>query len=179
MAIRIGFSQGEDELLKGNELPARPQLDGILNSNGTYFALNNSTYLDIILESSDPIELTLRSVPEMVTMRIEPILGSTSTQITLHGLVPLTTYHKYEDDYHNLTVFTADANGDYTYLQDLTRQHFVFIIPGSGSKFTTSSTMSTDVKYIKDDATGGDCTSIGNWKSSTKTCMAFFNDGFL
>ncbi|MEA3293909.1 MAG: NosD domain-containing protein [Euryarchaeota archaeon] len=154
------------------ELPDESQKQGHLMANGTYFELNNSQYLNITLYSSNPIELTLKSIPEMVTIRIESITDAVSTQITLTGFEPLTTYHKYEDDYHNLTSFITDSDGKYSYNQDLTKGHIIFILPGSGTKSTTSSTLSplSTVKYILDDATGGDCTSIGNWDSSTKTC---------
>jgi len=62
------------------------------------------------------------------------------------------------DDFQNLTVFTADNSGSYTYTQDFLEQHFLFIQTVSGTKF------------LVDNATGGDCTSIGTWNSASKTC---------
>ncbi len=94
----------------------------------------------------------------MVTMNIESVSNASSTQITLGGFVPQTTYHKYEDDYHNHTAFITDANGSYTYTQDLSDTHLVFIQPRPSTKF------------INDNATGGDCTSIGIWDAANKTC---------
>ena len=91
------------------------------------------------------------SAPEMVTMRIESASDAVSAQISVGGFAPLTTYHKYEDDYHNHTAFTTDANGKYTYIQDLSKKNLVFIQPRPSTRF------------INTNATGGDCTSIGEW----------------
>lgn len=136
------------------------QMQGRIEGIGTYFEITNSEYLNIKLNSSESIKLTLESVPEMVTINIDSSTSAiaTSTQITLSGFNPLTTYYKYEDDYHNLTEFVADENGNYSYIQDLFQPHLVFIQPRKSTKF------------IKDDATGGDCYLIGVWDISTKTC---------
>src|SRR3990170_6446171 len=45
---------------------------GRLEANGIDFQLVNSDYLNIDLESSEPIKLILESGPEMVIMHIEP-----------------------------------------------------------------------------------------------------------
>jgi parallel beta-helix repeat protein len=72
-------------------------------------------------------------------------------------------YYKYEDDYHNLTPFTTDADGEYTYTQDLSMDHLVFIQPRESTKF------------IKDNSAGGDCWLIGTWDASSKTCTLTMN----
>ncbi|MCD4843981.1 MAG: right-handed parallel beta-helix repeat-containing protein, partial [Methanosarcinales archaeon] len=69
--------------------------------------------------------------------------------------------------YHNMTVFTTDSIGRYTYTQDISKRHYVFFLPGSGDMVIQSG---PDIKFINDGATGGDCTSIGNWDPGTKTC---------
>jgi hypothetical protein len=157
----------DNELQYDNVQHVQRQLPGSLTANGTYFELNDSKYPNITLTSSRTIKLTLESIPEMVTIYIEKISEATSTQITIGGFEPQTTYHKYEDDYHNQTVFTTDSNGIYTYTQDLTEKHYVFIIPWSDN---ISIENGPNVKFIRDDATGGDCTFIGTWDSDTKTC---------
>lgn len=136
------------------------QIPGAVEGEGTHFEINDSQYLNIVLDSSEPIKIRMESVPEMITMMIESgsSISSTSTQITISSLSFLTTYYKYQDDYHNLTEFIADENGNYVYSQDLSKPHFVFIQPRASTKF------------IKDDATGGDCYLIGTWDNSTKTC---------
>ncbi|MCE8425607.1 MAG: right-handed parallel beta-helix repeat-containing protein [Candidatus Methanoperedens sp.] len=131
---------------------------GRLEANGTHFEIKNSSYLNVTLDSSEPINLTLESAPEMVTMHIETASGAASAKIILGGFLPQTTYHKYEDDYHNHTAFTTDANGNYSYTQHISNKHLIFIQPRPSTKF------------INDNATGGDCTSIGTWNSVTKIC---------
>jgi parallel beta-helix repeat protein len=131
---------------------------GRLEANGTQFELKNSSYLNITLDSSEPIKLVLESTPEMVTMHIESASSAASSQITMSGFLPSTTYHKYEDDYHNHTAFTTNAGGNYSCVQDISVPHLVFIQPRASTKF------------IIDNETGGDCTSIGTWNAATKTC---------
>lgn len=147
-----------DELPGLDALSGTTQMPGRIESTGTHFELTNSEYLNISLDSSAEVKLRLESVPQMVTMFIESASGALSTQITLSGFAPETTYHKYEDNYHNHEPFTTDANGGYTYTQDLSVPHTVFVQTRKSTKF------------IRDDATGGDCYAIGIWDSPTKTC---------
>ncbi|HDO23711.1 MAG TPA: hypothetical protein ENG99_00665 [bacterium] len=133
---------------------------GTIKGAGTHFEITDSEYLNIVLDSTEKINLRMESMPEMLTMEIGPVSSSTpSAQIALSGFEPSTTYYKYQDDYHNLTKFTTDENGGYSYTQDLSESHLVFIQPRKSTKF------------IKDDSTGGDCSSIGNWDNATKTCI--------
>lgn len=148
----IAQTTGDDVMPSGSIMP------GTTQGTGTHFEVTDSEYLNIVLDSSETITLRLESVPEMVTMNIEAASNAASTQITLTGFEPLTTYYKYEDDYHNLVELTTDGNGSYSWAQDLSQSHLVFVQPKKSTKF------------IKDDATGGDCTSIGTWDSATKTC---------
>lgn len=141
-----------------SEPPPELQIPGRVEGTGTCFEITDSEYLNITLTSSQPISLVLASVPEMVTMEIESASGATSAEVTLEGFAPGTTYYKYEDDYHNEVAFTTDGGGAYAYVQDLSGPHHVFIQPRASTLF------------IKDDATGGDATSIGTWDWATKTC---------
>lgn len=97
-----------------NITAAEFQLPGRLESEGTHFELKDSSYLNITLNSSEPVKVILESVPEIITFRIESISGANSTQITLFGFLPATTYYKYEDNYHNLELFVTDNTGKYT-----------------------------------------------------------------
>ncbi|MEK7496112.1 MAG: hypothetical protein AAB616_01435, partial [Patescibacteria group bacterium] len=111
------------------DFPPEFKILGAIESEGNHFEINDSDYLNIVLNSSESIKLRMESIPEMITMMIESSASSTttSTQITLSGLTPLTKYYKYQNDYHNLTEFITDENGTYTYIQDLSKPHFVFI----------------------------------------------------
>jgi parallel beta-helix repeat protein len=121
-------------------LLAEPQMPGRIEGTGTYFEVSDSNYLNITFQSSEPVHLMLESVPEMIVMHIEAAEGATSIQITLSGFLPSTTYYKYEDDYHNLITLTTDPNGSYSYTQDLTEPHLVFIQPHASTKFIPSDT---------------------------------------
>ncbi|MDO8572514.1 MAG: NosD domain-containing protein [bacterium] len=147
---------------RAQELPSfEPSTrSGVVEGTSANFSITDSAYLNISLDSTEVIKLRMESVPNMVTMTIESpaLLIATSTQITLYGFTTSTTYYKYEDNYHNLTQFTTDENGAYSYTQDISTPHIVFIQTHKSTKF------------IRDDATGGDCTLIGNWDSAIKTC---------
>ena len=133
-------------------------LPGQAIGEGIFFEIKNSQYLNISLTSSEKISAVLESVPKMITIMIEPSSLATSTHITIDGLIPLFNYYLYHDNYHNLTEFISDENGKYEYIQDISDFHFVIIQERKSTKF------------IKDDATGGDCSSIGLWNNSKKTC---------
>jgi M6 family metalloprotease-like protein len=142
-------------------MPTDPfQMKGETAGIGTHFAITDSEYLNITLDSFETIDIKLTSIPKVITMMFNRASSTSAavTKITLAGFLPNTTYYKYEDDYHNLTEFTTDGDGNYSYNQDISVRHFVFIQ-------TVKST-----KFIADNATGGDCTTIGNWNQTTKTC---------
>ncbi|MCK9351268.1 MAG: right-handed parallel beta-helix repeat-containing protein [Candidatus Pacebacteria bacterium] len=141
-----------------NFLSSEPmRMKGETYGIGKHFAITDSEYLNITLDSTEDIDLKLVSRPKVITMMFEAA-STTNTQITLSGLLKNTAYYKYEDDYHNLTQFTTDSNGSYAYIQDIFVRHFVFIQTRKSTKF------------IADNATGGDCTAIGTWNQPTKTC---------
>ena len=132
---------------------------GIAEGIGTHFEITGSDFLNIALDSTEEVEIWVSSIPEIISIEISSTTNSSeATEITLSGLAPETNYFKYEDSFSNLVEFTTDANGTYTYVQDLSEQHLIIIQ-------THRST-----KIIKDNATGGACTLIGNWDPVTKTC---------
>jgi parallel beta-helix repeat protein len=133
-------------------------IEGMVEGSGNYFEIKDSKYLNATLKSDEEIKIVLESIPEMVTMMIEPLSLAASTSITLGGFHPQTAYYKYQDDYHNLAEFVTDENGNYSYVQDLAKPHLIFIQSRKSTKF------------IKDDATGGDCNLIGEWDFDSKTC---------
>ena len=138
-------------IVENPNLEAEPRMPGIIKGTGTYFEVTGSSYLNIMLESSEPVHLMLESAPDMVVMSLMASEGAPSTRITLAGLLPSTTYYRYEDNYHNGITFTADDNGNCTFAQDLTRPHLVFIQTRPSTKFIP-----------------GD-TSIGIWDPGTRT----------
>lgn len=131
---------------------------GIIEGTGTHFEVTNSDYLNISLESTSPIKLLMESIPETISMNFDTDSAIESTTITLSGFLPYTTYHKYQDSYSSHESFSTDGNGKYSYMQDLSQSHLVFIQPRPSTNF------------ISDDETGGACTSFGSWDGTTKTC---------
>ncbi|UCG17137.1 MAG: right-handed parallel beta-helix repeat-containing protein [Phycisphaerales bacterium] len=117
-----------------------PHQPGTIEGTGTEFAVTDSEYLNVTLQSTEPVELRLESVPEMIVIRIQAAEGAAATQITLDGLAPSTTYYMYQDDYHNLTTLLTDDSGVCTYAQDLAEPHIVFIQPRASTKFIPTDT---------------------------------------
>ena len=138
---------------------AQPVLPGETRGTGTYFALPDSPYLPVTLTSSVSVSLALRSVPEIVSLTIDPDTAAGSTQFTFGGFAANTTYYRYMDNGLNPVTFSTDATGSFTYTQDLNQPHHVWF----RDKPSTY--------YLDDNATGGDCSaSLGTWSAATKTC---------
>ncbi len=134
---------------------------GVVEGTGTHFEIVDSEYLNITLDSSEPVTVLLESVPNAVTLHIEAAEGDEAAQLTLSGFEPETEYHLYQDDYHNHTPFTTDASGSYSYLQDLTSPHLVMIQPYPSTIFLTNA--------------GWSKTGIGTWDAATKTATLTTN----
>ena len=111
----------------------------LLDEVGTHFEFINPC-LNVFITTNTIVHIVLRASPEMIDYLIENASEVTSTQLTLGNLQPSTTYYKYEDSYMNETVFTTDDVGSYTFTQDLSQLHHVFIQPNSGTIFIRRST---------------------------------------
>lgn len=135
-----------------------PSIPGRIESSGTYFEVKDSEYLNITLKSTEEIKVVLESIPRMISLDIS---SSTipSTNLTLKSLEQNKKYYKYEDSYKNGIEILSNGNGEYSWQQDLTKPHHIWIQEARGTKF------------IRDDENGGDCNSIGNWDLQTKTCI--------
>jgi len=136
---------------------ARAPDGGGSSGEGHCFEVTNSTYLNVTLCSTAAVNVTLESVPRVVSFTIKAVGSSVSTDITLSGLSPGGTYYRYENGYFQES-FVTDGMGGYAYAQDLSRPHHIYFAEHR-------STM-----YISDSATGGDCSIIGMWDGPTKTC---------
>lgn len=145
------------------QIPADPPVEGAIQGTGTHFAVTESEYLNVGLDSADPIEASIESVPQMVLVKVKT--GSAaivSTSLTISGLLPLTTYHRYEDDYTVHEEFTTDESGKYVFVQDLSEPHLIYIQPRPSTKIIKS-------------YGGGDCSSVGTWNDAAKTCTLTTN----
>lgn len=138
----------------GEEIPCT------VEGTGTHFEVTDSTCPNISVDSTEPITLSLQSAPEIIIMHISPASEATSTTITITGFDPAvsTAHYKYEDSLHNMVSFSTYGTGIFTYVQDLSEEHMVFIqLKGAAGL------------RIKDDSTGGHTPLIGTWNSATKT----------
>lgn len=145
----------ETALYPGGEPLPSPDLSGRIEGTGTYFELTDSQYLNVTLISSVPVTVSLESVPEMVTLLLGPAGDTVSAEITLGGFSPLTVYHLYRDGYHNHVPFTTDANGTYTFTQDIFQSHLIFIQPRPSTIFLSESGWSNPT--------------VGTWDPVTRT----------
>lgn len=131
---------------------------GSVEGQDTRFDITDSAYINISLTSSETINAYVESIPNTITVAFSASETAASTDISISGLTPLTTYYKYQDDYSSLQILTTDENGTLEYIQDVSEQHIAFIQ-------TVRST-----KFINNNAQGGDCSSIGTWDQTTLTC---------
>lgn len=139
------------------ELETAPHLPGTIDGSGKHFEITDSEYLNVSLESSENITARIESAPEMIVLNIKASNESNSSQFILSGLLANTTYHKYQDGYHNHVVLIADNDGVVSFEQDTSQDHTIFIQPRKSTKSIH-------------DANGGDCESIGDWNASSKIC---------
>jgi parallel beta-helix repeat protein len=131
----IVLEMSEQESLEASAMPGRVAGMGTL-----YLQVTDSIYENVSVESSEPVNLSVESVPELITIEIAPAGDATSTVITIEGLQPLKPYFKYEDNYHNRSQVDTDENGVCSYVQDITQKHIVFIQPRPSTKFIPSDT---------------------------------------
>jgi len=118
-----------------------------LDKTGTYFELSNSKYLNLTITSTATVHVSLSAPPETIYYFIESADGSDSTTLTLSNLQPSVTYYMYEDGYVNQIVFTTNGDGSYTYEQDLSKSHQVFIQTSSSTTFIYENTTLTHDIY--------------------------------
>lgn len=100
---------------------------GTTEDTGTYFEIIDSEFLNVTLDSTSEVHAWIESFPEVIVLYLESTDDASQTILTLGGLDPSTTYYKFEDGYENGSTFTTDANGRYTYNQNLDKSYLVII----------------------------------------------------
>jgi len=149
-------AQNFNEFLKILPIPGR------VEGRGTHFEIKDSDYLHITLESEKEIEVVLESIPRMISLNLASSTETTTT-LTLKGLEPNKKYFKYEDTHKNETEIFTDENGNYSWQQDLTEPHHIWIQEIKGTffiPFDPSNPTSTN-----------QCISpYGEWIPESRTC---------
>ncbi len=145
--------------LEGSEYdPVLFEALGVINGTGDNFVIDSSDFPGLKLETSSPLDLRIDTTPGIIIIETQPSTGTSSVEVSMSGLLPETKYYKYQDGYHNLVEFITDIDGKHSFILDVTTSHFIFIQVNKSTKF------------LSDNATGGDCTSIGVWDAPSKTC---------
>jgi parallel beta-helix repeat protein len=132
--------------------PNKLHLPGRINGKGSYFEIKDSRYLNVSLFSEKEIEVSLESVPKMVSLILSSSTEATTT-LTLKGFEPNKKYYKYEDSYKNGREILTDESGTFTWPQDLTRPHHLWFQEGKSTIFLPD-----------------DCSKYRSWNPETKTC---------
>jgi len=101
------------------------------------------------LETADPGQKSLSGTvdgdtlnPEYIEMIFEDA-AVTSTTATITGLNPSTVYHLYTDNYSNHQAITTDATGTYSFTQDTSGLHYVWIQDNKSTLFISTDTTLT------------------------------------
>lgn len=134
-------------------LPLEPLMPGAVEGTGTYFEITNSEYLNISLQSTKEILLTLESIPKTINLLLGPSTSTNSTVLTIGNLEPHKTYYKFQDSYKNEAVFISDGQGSYTWTQDLITHHHIWFQESGGTVFLPE-----------------DCDAYGDWDEGSRTC---------
>jgi parallel beta-helix repeat protein len=144
------------------------EMPGIIMGTGTTFEVTDSEYLNVALVSTEPIDLRLESIPSIVTMQVEGASSTASTQITLSGLAPATTYRKYTDSPQNLEELVSDETGSCRFTLDLSEPRFVFIEPTPSTIYVAEAGQLTSSTIYLTPAGWSD-PSVGTWDEATLT----------
>lgn len=115
-----------------------------LDDIGTHFELAR---FSVFVTTDTTVHINLRACSsDMISYYIESASDAVSTQLTMGYLKPSTTYYMYEDSHMNEKAFATDDVGCYTYSQDLSTLHYVFIQPRSSTVWiSTSTTLQSDI----------------------------------
>jgi hypothetical protein len=130
----LNFSQNQTQAkdIENLKFPLKTSIPGRIQGTGTYFEIKDSKYLNVSLFSGKEIEVSLESIPKMVSLILGPSKDAATTLI-LKGLEPNKKYYKYQDSYKNRTEILTDKDGSYTFVQDLTKPHHIWFQEKKGT----------------------------------------------
>jgi len=89
VGTQLALSQDFPPIVGEPEMPLDElQMPGSVEGTGVHFEVMDSEYLNITLDSTEEISVTLESIPEMVTIHVESASGATEG---LASTIPTTT----------------------------------------------------------------------------------------
>jgi len=135
-----------------------PPTPGLVQGTGNHFEITDSDYLNVVLDSSETIEVILTSVPRVVLIDVEAHASAGSTELSLGGLVPDTTYIMQNNGSPDTAEIISDADGNYAWTQDISQYHSIAIYAELGTLFIFSGDSNLA------------CRNNGSWNQSTLTC---------
>jgi parallel beta-helix repeat protein len=119
---------------------------------------------DITVSSEVPLSVDIGAAnAQFMDITVKGVAANASLEI--NGLKPSAVYYVYLDDFKNLTEYTTTEDGSLSLSFAL-----VEALPGLPNLRHVMIQDERSTLFLTDDATGGDCTSIGNWEATTKTC---------
>jgi hypothetical protein len=76
--------------------------------------VTGSDYANVTLDSTESVNVTIDSVPGVVTIAISSDSGAGSTELTIGGLAASSTFYLQQDGEPEGFELTTDGNGSYT-----------------------------------------------------------------
>jgi len=128
------------------------KITGETSGTGTFFEIKDSDYLNVSLQSSETLTLSLSSRPKVISLVI-PSSSVSSAKLTINRLTPNMQYFIFDNSYKNETAFNSGAEGSYTFAQNLSGSHHIWIQETKGTIFIPE-----------------DCNSVGSFNNATSTC---------
>lgn len=111
--------------------------DMFIEGVGNYFEINSSPYLNVTLASTETVHVLLESIPGLISVLIESNSSATSTILDFGGFEPDTTYYRHQDgDF--IENFTTDTSGGYSYTQDVSQGHHIYIQENTSTLYIDS-----------------------------------------
>jgi hypothetical protein len=103
-------------------------LKGYVEGTDSVFNITNSDYLNISLECSQKLKVSIHSIPQTIYIKIDSTYNDTAANLTIKGLSPNTIYYLY-NVHGKLFSITTDESGSFSFQQDLRSLGMVWIQP--------------------------------------------------
>ena len=124
-----------------------------ISETGTHFKAAGS---DVTVDVNSELTMHIETNDGQIQLFIYPSPGTKT--FTVSGLRPSKTYYKYINDLHNLETLIINETGSVIFSTNTSNGALISFLNQPSTVF------------IADDASGGDCTSVGSWDDPSNTC---------